>query len=1208
MEPNEFSIREFKYPYLSKKTQNLLKNDNVAVININIIKYGGLLTRTKLMCFIIVTVLCIVFSSPILSFGLSAMNPSDNNITQPSSVTARNRAQNYHWGTTAVISEPILGGDVNTFTSDRPKVAAEDNKLYVVWEDKTNHKGAGTDTDIFYRYFDGTVWAEIQVISEPLTGKDTNQGESYDPDIAVQNGRIYVVWSDANNTNGAGFEYDIFYRSNLTGSGWEDIQVISEPVPGHDFDTAWSINPSIEVENNEIYLVWQDYNDTDNAGVDWDIFYRQNVTGTSWDALQILSEPVQGQDFNTGGSREPDIEVENGMIYVVWYDDNNTNSAGTDEDIFLRMNLNGQSWAPSQIISEPVAGNDNNVGRSYCPSIAVENDNIYIVWYDNDNTNGAGGDYDIFYRNYNGNSWSVPDIISEPVAGKNFNTGNSQNATIAVENGRLYMVWHDRNNTNGAASDPDIFYRINITGLSWEEVQIISEPIVGMDLNTGTSEYPEIVVTQGKTHVVWMDDNVTNNAGPDKDIFYKCTFVSPTLTQGIVTPCTGYSSTYFNFTVNYTDADNEAPLYIKASVSGINYTMEESNKSDDSFFNGKHYFYNTTLGIGEDYNFNFYCSDGTYNFSTLIIDGPDVQNFKPVILTPDNETAYEDIYYEVRYEFLDIDFGQTHTWYFKSDANWLSFNPTTAILKGTPSYNEVGDAWVNISIQDDHGALNFTNFTVTVIEINDPPIITTIDNLTALEDELYEVTYQASDVDTPLAILVWSIKTDAYWLEFNTNSGILSGTPLNDEVGIYWVNISVNDTEDGSDHTNFTLTVVNVNDQPVILTEDILTASIDELYSTRYEAVDPDPVPITLTWRFQTNAGMWLKLNLTSGWLNGTPSQTDVGKYWVNISVEDGEDGRDFHNFTLTVQPPPNRAPELNTSAVTNTTTADEVFKIGFSAVDDTTPAANLTWKYITNANWLEFDKDTLVLSGIPTDADIGEYWVNISVEDIEGSVSFHNFTVTVKPSENSAPILTGGKIQPNSGDTTTTYTFSVHYYDEDDDPPSSIKVIVDGKEYEMSLESGNVSNGTYIFKNKLTKGVHTFYFTATDGKAIAHAGDTLTPISDSTSRTTSEINEVEGGIDWILILLIVIIIILIMAIIAVVIVRSRKRAVAEAPTTQEPAIEVEKKGKRKAKQKLEFELEEEPIEEEDLDLEAEAEFEFELEEEPEELFEWDEE
>ena len=138
----------------------------------------------------------------------------------------------------------------------------------------------------------------------------------------------------------------------------------------------------------------------------------------------MISEPVPGQNFNTGQSYYYSaIAVENGKIYVVWYDTNNTNGAGTDDDTFFRCNLTGSGWEPVQVISEPVPGQDINTGGSDGPSIAVENDKIYVVWHDGNDTNGAGTDGDIFYRYFNGSSWSKTQVISEPIEGSNINVG-----------------------------------------------------------------------------------------------------------------------------------------------------------------------------------------------------------------------------------------------------------------------------------------------------------------------------------------------------------------------------------------------------------------------------------------------------------------------------------------------------------------------------------------------------------------------------------------------------------------------------------------------------------------------------------------------------------------------------------------------------------------------------------------------------------------
>ena len=182
---------------------------------------------------------------------------------------------------------------------------------------------------------------------------------------------------------------------------------------------------------------------------------------------------------------------------------------------------------------------------------------------------------------------------------------------------------------------------------------------------------------------------------------------------------------------------------------------------------------------------------------------------------------------------------------------------------------------------------------------NTAPFINTSDVPYAGEDVLYTVNYEVTDPDTT-DNHTWSLETNASWLTINSTTGVLSGTPSNADVGTCWVNISVRDGHGGRAFTNFTVTVRNTNDAPTIITSAVITATEDVFYSVDYEAIDLDPTGDTLTWSLSTNAG-WLSINITNGWLNGTPANMDVGACRVNVSVTDGNGGRDWSNFTLTV-------------------------------------------------------------------------------------------------------------------------------------------------------------------------------------------------------------------------------------------------------------------------------------------------------------------
>jgi predicted transcriptional regulator len=1057
-------------------------------------------------------------------FELSASDNDDysNNLNISHTESRIGGIGGFNWSKFEAISEPVLDQNVNTGHSAYSKIAFENDKIYVVWYDSNDTNGAGIDFDIFYRYFDGNIWGDIQVISEPVSDQDINTGTSWVPSIAVENGKIYVVWYDENNTNGCGGgvnDFEIFYRCNLTGSNWEDIQVISEPIFGQNLNTQNSSLPEIAVENGKIYVVWSDMNDTNGAGLDNDIFYRCNLTGTDWEEIQVISEPVFGQNYNNGWSFTNDIGVENGRIYIVWGDNNNTNGAGTDTDIFFRCNLTGSNWEDIQVISEPVPGYNFNINGSFYPTLAVENGKIYVVWHDHNNTNGAGTDRDIFFRSkLSGIEWDPVQVISEPVMGQNLNIWDSSLPIITVENGKIFTVWQDKNDTNGAGTDEDIFFRCNLTTFSWEDVEVISEPIPGQNSNSGMRFYPSLAVRDSKVGIVWSDTNYTNNAGPDADVFYRYKHVKGTTSLFFklpkVTPFFGDTSTDFNFTVKYFQLNNTPPSKMEVVINGNENSMLEVDPSDSNYIDGKKYFFKIDkLDIGS-HSYEFNASDGFNFINTKLFSNLKVINTVPKIITKDNLTAIEDIYYEISYEFEDIDISnvdQICHWEFDTNAIWLNFNLKTGKLSGTPRNDDVGQYWVYIAVNDTMDIV-FTNFTLTVIDINDSPLIVTSNVEVTNEDELYEVDYEATDIDSPIENQFWSLRTNATtWLNFSPITGILNGTPGNSEVGEYWINITVNDIEGGSDCTNFTLMVLNVNDRPEIITKDELLAETDKSYEVDYDAIDIDSQSSKQAWSLSTNA-TWLSINPTNGVLEGTPTRIETGWYIVNVTVSDGDGGIDWHRFILNVNK--GNLPPIITTEDIEIAEVNESYEVDYDATDDRSIDL-LRWSIDTNASWLDIETKTGYLSGTPTSFDGGkQYWVNVSVLDTENGLDYHNFILKVLKKgkniqENNRPRLLNFKMTPSEGDTETEFTFMVDYIDLDNESPDQIQVIIDGIAYNMILRPGETPfNGKYEFITKLSEGEHSYYFTASDGIDINTSGTLIGPNINHVEKTTETKSE----------------------------------------------------------------------------------------------------
>jgi hypothetical protein len=202
--------------------------------------------------------------------------------------------------------------------------------------------------------------------------------------------------------------------------------------------------------------------------------------------------------------------------------------------------------------------------------------------------------------------------------------------------------------------------------------------------------------------------------------------------------------------------------------------------------------------------------------------------------------------------------------------------------------SDVGSFWVNISASDGRGGSTWLYFIVNVQNTNDDPIILTDDITIALEDSTYTIDYEALDVDPTNDIMKWSIHTNAVWLNIGSDSGILSGTPTNDDIGDFFVNISVSDGKGGIDWSNFTITVENSNDMPewTVIIEDIKIEG-KETISIEVNVTDDD-LGDEIVYTISTDPSSTLTIGPYTGII--TWDEGISGTYLVNVSASDGTD------------------------------------------------------------------------------------------------------------------------------------------------------------------------------------------------------------------------------------------------------------------------------------------------------------------------------
>ena len=156
-----------------------------------------------------------------------------------------------------------------------------------------------------------------------------------------------------------------------------------------------------------------------------------------------------------------------------------------------------------------------------------------------------------------------------------------------------------------------------------------------------------------------------------------------------------------------------------------------------------------------------------------------------------------------------------------------------------PTQSEVGSHNLLLKVSDGTNETPQT-LQITVNNINDAPIITSVASTNATKGEQYSYTITATDEDNDPLIYSATIKPD--WLTFDTDTHVLSGTPGNSEAGqTYQITLTVSDGTATTTQT-FNLTVNNKNYTPTINDQ---TFSVAENTANNTEvgqivATDPD--------------------------------------------------------------------------------------------------------------------------------------------------------------------------------------------------------------------------------------------------------------------------------------------------------------------------------------------------------------------------------
>ncbi len=296
--------------------------------------------------------------------------------------------------------------------------------------------------------------------------------------------------------------------------------------------------------------------------------------------------------------------------------------------------------------------------------------------------------------------------------------------------------------------------------------------------------------------------------------------------------------------------------------------------------------------------------------------------------------------------------------------------------------------------------------TVCVVEFtNHPPTLDAIADGIAEPDVLFEVTATADDPDLPDDELTFSLDAAPVGMTIDPDSGLISWTPSNAQVGGHPVTVRVTDDGGLFDTTAFNVEVETDPNQPPTI-DPIANAmtEADILFQVTATADDPDLPDDEVTFSLDA-APTGRSLDPAGGLISWTPTGSQVGNHPVTVRVTDEDGPFATTSFNVKVEGP-NQPPTLD-PIVNAMAQQDVLFQVTASADDPDLPDDVLTFSLDAGPAGMSIDPVSGLISWTPTGGQLGGHPVTVRVTDTEGLFATTSFTVTVTEIiVNSAPDL----------------------------------------------------------------------------------------------------------------------------------------------------------------------------------------------------------
>jgi tripartite motif-containing protein 71 len=456
-----------------------------------------------------------------------------------------------------------------------------------------------------------------------------------------------------------------------------------------------------------------------------------------------------------------------------------------------------------------------------------------------------------------------------------------------------------------------------------------------------------------------------------------------------------------NFTVTAVDVDG-GPL-----------TYSISNKPTTAGFDPATHTFTWTPGYNESGvypNVTFTVTDNSTPqksvTETITITVGNV-NQAPVLSQIGPQTVKEDETLQFTLSATDPDAGDTLTFSISDLPAGAAFDAQTRTFTWKPSFTQGGQNYtVRFTVTDNGSPPRAASeeVTITVGNVNRPPVMATIGNKTVDEDKTLEFTISATDPDENEVALSFAASNIPAGAAFNPATRTFSWTPGYDQAGEYTVVFTVTDSGGLSDSETVTIAVGNVNRSPVL--DPIGPKTVPENQPLTFPVTGHDPDGDNLTFNAENLPPGATFSGQTFEW---TPTFDQAGNYTVLFEVQDKGSpvGVVVEQVTITVGNE-NRAPVFDPVGTKQAAPGE---KVEFYVQAGDPDGDALVYSTGALPSGASFNPDTRLFSWTPGYSQAGSYTVDFSATDnssppLTGKTSVVISVSSPTPSELIAGIL----------------------------------------------------------------------------------------------------------------------------------------------------------------------------------------------------------